>query len=134
MSEKPLNVQVAECIGTSAVRCAAGFIEDANSAGYDFEGWICSCGARGTHPAPDAHATPVPPYGDDTPEGWACTGPLLARFGLTVFGPRLEVEEPDPRWYAAVPDSATLGEHGATACEAIARLIVRLHAEGRLPR
>lgn len=28
-------------------------------------------------------ATP-PPYGDDTPEGWACTGPLIGRFDLCL--------------------------------------------------
>lgn len=27
------------------------------------------------------------PYGEDTPEGWACTGPLISRFGLSIMAP-----------------------------------------------
>jgi hypothetical protein len=41
---------------------------------------------HGTPPGPD-ELLPiyvVPPYGEDTPEGWECTGPLVSRFRLSV--------------------------------------------------
>jgi len=38
-----------------------------------------------SHPDYEPWHEPVPPYGEETPEGWACTGPLMVRFGLSAI-------------------------------------------------
>ena len=59
------------------------------------------------------------PYGEDTPEGWACTGPLIQRFGLQLVAPRPDV----PVWGCLVRgclvlDTARIGT-GPHPCAAV---------------
>lgn len=114
MSKKPLNVRVAEALGWK-------FLEDGRQRHPSLRGpwWI--------DPAGDA-TTEVPPYGADTPEGWACTGPLIQRFGLIV--------EPVcylPRWICYTSDD--LGDEivreevGSNACAAVAEWVARYGSE-----
>lgn len=62
-ADKPLNVRCAEALGWRDVRHAKS-------------GWI------GVAPGVPICSEPISPYGADTPEGWACTGPLMDRFDL----------------------------------------------------
>lgn len=86
----------------------------------------------------------IDPYGDDTPGGWACTGPMIARYGITLV--EGTAYDGSVEWIAGEygggwwPDSDALDGQllnhvtATTPCEAIARLIVRLGASGGLPK
>lgn len=72
------------------------------------------------------------PYGDDTPEGYACTMPLFARWGWSV-----RLSAIDDKWEAVngdIDSYTTESADGDGPCEAIARLIVLLHSRDELPR
>jgi hypothetical protein len=68
---KPLNVRVAAALGWKEFR-------------QDLAGrWM------GIMPRPEYPHGPdimdyVPPFGEDTPDGWACTGPLISRFHICL--------------------------------------------------
>lgn len=110
--EKPLNVRVAEALGWTTRLCNAG----------------CRC-TQWIPPGSKVPGTP-PPYGEDTPEGWACTGPLIGRFGLTVycrrdgFGPRRAGYE------AARPDKSPM-DVSENACAAVAEWVAHYGSGGR---
>jgi hypothetical protein len=80
---------------------------------------------------------PVPPYGDDSTEGWACTGPLVDVY-VSELGHR-PAAHTERQWYAvsrgvnpAMPglESGT-GRHAPAA---VAKLILILAESGRLPK
>lgn len=64
----------------------------------------------------------VPPYGEDSPEGWACTGPLVERFGLDLSR---EFPGTKAAYVAAIcdPDRPLTTAAGPTACSAIAEWV-----------
>jgi len=71
----------------------------------------------------------VPPYGEDSPEGWACTGPLVSRFKLYLYW-----DTELGCWVAQPKEGDTPPYHrsGSTAPEAIANLIIALAEAGKL--
>lgn len=118
MQEKPLNVRCAEALGwTQRVLPPLGHT-----------------------PGPVAWRSPdrkvegayLPPYGDDTPAGWACTGPLIGRYGLTIycrrdgFGPML------PGYAAHRPDKSPM-DVSPNACAAAAEWVAQ-NVENGEPR
>lgn len=67
----------------------------------------------------------MPPYGEDSPAGWRCTGPLIER-----LRPTLTWHYGEARWSAIPHNQFSHGaQWGATACEAVARLVVALGRE-----
>lgn len=108
-SEKPLNVRVAEALGWTGIEGPTGSI-------------LSRSGQRYVGRPPGSlllEKSEVPYFGEDTPEGWACTGPLIGHFGLTVycrrdgFGPRRAGYE------AARPDKSPM-DVSENACAAVA--------------
>lgn len=71
MTDKgPLNVRCAEALGWECQERKSDHGARSRWVGIESGGsWMWG----GYH---------VPPYGDDTPAGWACTGPLMDRFDL----------------------------------------------------
>lgn len=71
--EKPLKVRCAEALGWEMAYPSSSVPGS----------WI---GVNGRLPFPENCSTDaIPPFGEDTPQGWTCTGPLQARFGLSVI-------------------------------------------------
>lgn len=121
-SAEPLKVRVARALGCKPYQPVNSESEAAKS--Y----WICPCQAPsggtlhgGQQPelcGIDKHwQSPywLLPYGDETPEGWACTGPLIARREIALLFHC-------PGWIAVAvhggQDTRALGP-----CEAVAELI-----------
>lgn len=113
--QKPLRVKVAEALGwKNIVRSHDGHL------------WVGD-------PPPHTlwYSRIVPPLGEDSPEGWACTGPLVSKYGITLTFSY--IEQGMPIGHAAALDAA-LGRPqshgsivtGANRCEAIANLIIAL--------
>lgn len=139
MTEKPLNVRVAEALGcTTRWAPAVGFRALLPGAGD----WICLCppvdgGFFGPHVGgPDGH---IRPYGEDSPEGWACTGPLIERFDITIG--RYASWAHGGRCFAVWPglsvsDRGVSREErtGVSRPDAACNLILALAEAGRLPR
>jgi hypothetical protein len=109
-TELPLRVQVAEALGWTELT-----IEN--------EKWI------GREPWGKLRMA-VPSYD----HSWCSAGPMVERFQiqLTSDGPKC--------WFASQYADEILGERskglgiGGTPCEAIARLVVQLAKEGKLPK
>lgn len=114
MSEKPLNVRVAEALGCEP-------IEDD---GYEPHRFYCGCD-------PLTHATPgelprLVRYDTD----WSATGPLIERYGIDLtklLGSHCWLAEGQPDGWL---DSA----EGPTPLLAVCNLILALHAAGKLPQ
>lgn len=109
--DKPLNVRVAEALGWSAFRSKHGY-------------WVVTHGDTGEtcHDGFDRRQPPfdpqtgerlpdsvwwedcghVPPYGANSPEGWACTGPLLAQV-IKAPGSKVTLEHVTLRWWGDPP-------------------------------
>lgn len=113
-AEKPLHVQVAEALGWKRTgNC-----------------WTLEI------PFGKTAVDELPPYGEDTPEGWACTGPLLARFGITLelLHPGNMATTDGKPWQASRPYRSEQGySYGSEPCEATARCVAALAAVGKLP-
>lgn len=118
-TEVPLHVRVARALGwTDIVDLGEGrYVRWVGKAPLP----MCSCMERGvpsTEPCrcwPRATYQPIPPFGDETPEGWACTGPLIALREIALLFHC-------PGWIAVAvhggEDARALGP-----CEAVAELI-----------
>ncbi len=163
--ERPLNVRVAAALGCN--------VQERHSAGAyctiqgELIGWRCGCPDR-AHALREPFAsedsglveieyssTEFQPYGQDSPEGWACTGPLIQKFNI-----QLHAGDPDnitpghvptlpKRWFATSNfdewgnqfpwdtewEVAPFHARGcASACEAAAELICNAAEAGRLPK
>lgn len=86
--------------------------------------WICirsKCGA----------AYAVPPFGEETPEGWAVTGALMCHVReLSYSESRAKATRSNLAWYAG---GRLLSDgFGATWGEALCNLVLALSAAGRL--
>lgn len=111
-TEKPLNVRCAEAMGWTKSRLAP----------------------LGHKPGPEAWRSPdgkiegayLPPYGDDTPEGWACTGPLIGRFELSVTRNSL-----DDLYYVSPPKMRCFGV-AVRACAAVAEWVAEYVEGGKV--
>jgi hypothetical protein len=131
---EPLHVRVARALGWTHI----------HQAGYGHEigspcGDILLPGIRYHGRAPgnllieeQAKHEPLPPYGKESPEGWACTGPLLSRYEVTV-------DKREAGWCASAWRESMFTHEvdpvfAATSTEAIALLVCALHEAGRLPR
>lgn len=58
---------------------------------------------------------------------WCSVGPLIDRFNISLEAP----SSADPCWDCLC--GSTSGQ-GSTACEAVSKLVVQLHKEGKLPQ
>lgn len=123
----PLHVQVASVIGWTSLhpRGRPGCCGDILLPGIRWAGRAPGnviVGPEGIH-------DPVPPYGEDSPEGWACTGPLAE---LYVWG----VHRLDGQTWLALPRGPNTGQKGVgpTPLIAICNLILKLSESGALPR
>ena len=133
--DEPLNVQCARALGWTGIEFRPEYAEP--------RWW----GLEPIDVSP--YRCRIDPYGDDTPEGWACTGPLLSEYGIELDGPLGSLAEPEHQGlyaaYAMVSCTAhttcalrerghAMRAHGAHYCEAIARLVVRLAELGKLEK
>jgi hypothetical protein len=152
--EKPLNVRVAEALGCSPYQPTAADDPDVRVL------WICPCetvDGVSPHGAPRADVYGdsgywLRPYGEDSPEGWACTGPLIARFHIALSAGDPDWNHPGhpalpKKWFA---ESNLDGwgdpfpwhtrweyyfQRGFTSApEAAAELICNMAEAGRLPK
>lgn len=133
--EKPLRVQVAEALGIKIWQhedrsCSHCGYQDNLTPGC----WWMDDGDYGS--------CQVLPYGEDSPEGWAATGPLLRRCRTDLYESTTEppswcaealrpAERPLGAWAAG---DLTVRGRGDSPCEAIARCVLALAAAGKLPR
>lgn len=115
--EKPLNVRCAEALGWTYLGIGECDWEGEPPAGHPLDQYTRRL---------DQHIC-IPPYGDDTPGGWACTGPLIGRFRLHLErGTKLPPTGDGARvWFSSSsergPDGLwVLGPDADTACAAIA--------------
>lgn len=76
------------------------------------------------------HYDPIPPYGRESPEGWAVTGPLIQRFRITLEHWIVDMDAGPVRQFAA-RDEITVARH-ELAVVAICNVIVGSAAVGRL--
>lgn len=103
-SEKPLHVLVAEALGWSNL-----------------------------HERTEGHWWGKDPYGGMSlavpiyERSWCSVGPILERIKVSLDAPNM----PEQPWSAY---AATCHADGNTPCEAVARLIVTLSKEGKLPK
>jgi hypothetical protein len=105
-TERPLRVEVAEALGWTEI------VQHEGGKWYGREPW--------------GHLNMVIPSYDHS---WCSSGPLLERMGISLdHAPN----QPEAKWSAYSP----LSDHadGKTPCEAVARLIVQLAKEGKLPK
>jgi hypothetical protein len=136
VTAEPLHVRVARVLGWTEIH------EETQGR---IGGWFGTAPA-GTGPRWWTGNDPIPPYGEDAPEGWACTGPLQVRYkidvwrqhwtdregGLWIAGRAedrhiyIRDQEEDVRYRDAREAQAD------SPCEAVAWLIVELHEAGRL--
>ena len=126
--EKPLNVRCAEAIGWIWVK----HTDNAHSMhpGERYmslhapeKEWFQTA-ADGAEPIYDLAYDGVPPYGADTPDGWAVTGSLIERFKLDVFREFLYWSASDDSRFASMQEA-----RGATACAAVAEWVAQFGAE-----
>ena len=120
--QRPLNARCALALGCSVVYATHA---DGTVAAF------CGC-AHPTHAGvAGANGVWLLPYGEDSPAGWACTGPLIERFGLTV-GPG---NEERTFWVARDwgQDDDTFAT-GATAGDAIAKWAAEFGVGGEVRR
>lgn len=148
-NDEPLRVKVARALGCKPYR-----------SGFGGEEWCCPCGdAIPAHGRPetldgDGSWYAIWPYGEDSPEGWACTGPLAEKY---VY--RIEMHPPyvRPALYShrdgslvspqeeygrsveaeSMPDEddeyrVRGNGYGSSIPEAVANLVLDLHEKGRL--
>lgn len=124
---EPLNIRCARVLNTlsdgHALRrehaegcsCAAGDGAKCSSACA----YVCAdCGSR--QPAEQKwDRTCAPPYGEDTPAGWAFTGPLVERFCLDV-----QHDDEASGWHVTAWDAGGYSRADArSACAAIAEWV-----------
>jgi hypothetical protein len=68
---------------------------------------------------------PIPPFGQNSWHGWACTGPLMEKMKMFKIGPSY----PSPRWYArfrcACSDEHMLDLKRDDLCALIAEVFIR---------
>lgn len=111
--ERPLHVQVAEALGWTDMADRGDGL------------WL------GVNPETKLRVEVIP-YG----RSWCSTGSLVDKLGLMVGPERyMSMSEPIGGWTARTtksPREAQTSEYGANPCEAIARLVVKLHKEGKL--
>lgn len=120
MTDEPLQVQCARALGWTDVR------------------WDEVQGAWGRNPARQGGVDKkgygrIPRYGMDTPDGWACTGPLAQQFKFELEG--AYEDRCEASWFTnAATGSIWEQAGGASYPEAIARLVVKLAEMGKLER
>lgn len=122
--EKPLNVRCAE---------ALGWKKPSEEGRCDVCGWAlvphpepgCWADNCSFRPMPETRHDIPPPYGEDSPEGWACTGPLMDRFQIRVQFLGLD------RVAWAEPAEMTLEAEGKNSCAAIAEWVAAHGAQAR---
>lgn len=117
MSAEPLAVRVARALGWN----------DVQSIGIrgGVEKWV------GVAPGLRQVFDPIPPYGDDTPEGWSCTGPFLRyvhEANAISHGPAVMRWPDDDEDCEGAP---TVGQ-ALTWGEALCNLVLALAEAGRL--
>lgn len=128
MSTEPLNVRVARALGWTEIH------EELQGR---IGGWFGTAPAC-TGPRWWTGNDPILPYGEDTPEGWACTGPLMKQYAIGVW-PRENGQEEGRiavQWGAKGYGDARSGPFvmtfGASGPEAAALCLLALHEAGRL--
>lgn len=114
---KPLNVRCAEALGAKLFTASARRPATISGCKVTCGTWQIDAPSSAWGPG----VVEIPPYGADTPAGWACTGPLIKRFGL-----RLGHEPNEAPWFAM--DEALIGGDAADPCAAIAEWVVEFGA------
>lgn len=123
MSEKPLHVQVAEALGCKP-QLNAGI-------------WMCGCspGPGPFYPHSSVQGTRgIDRYDTD----WSATGPLIERFGIMLHADTSEAavkefREENPELFSEEWTSRPIWFQAETPLLAVCRLILALHAAGKLP-
>lgn len=126
--EEPLSVAVARALGWTDIQ------------------WTAAQGAWGRHPSGTGGTDKrgyqaIPRYGEDAPDGWAWTGPLVDEYDLELRGRngtrRVASKLFDPEFAAPFSGGGlydTIDVEGDSYPEAIARLVVKLAEKGKLVR
>lgn len=126
--EKPLRVRCAEGLGCKPRLCESDAHHAKNPAP-----WSCRCVAN-KHGDDSGHLLP---YGEDSPEGWACTGPLIGRFDLRVERSRIDLRGKG-KWFASKNERADglwiIGPDAPHACAAVAEWVVQHGQSASTPR
>ena len=147
---KPLNVRVAEALGLrvrddSVYGCqgqCVGSVDD--SGAFPTAGRLRHNHIRWVYwkafewEAGEGDWESVLPYGEDSPDGWACTGPLIAKHGIELLcnpygdGNYVARRSRDFDWPTFLVDGRDPFASARTHVEAVALLIVALSEIGRL--
>lgn len=111
---EPLHVRCARALGCKPFRCEwpNGIVT-----------WQCEC-------TPAIHRQselPLAPYGEESPASWACTGPLIARFGLmlVVTDGKWSAVRPRPRFGGGGGGNDQQGMWTVGPCAAIAEWVAQ---------
>lgn len=134
--EEPLRVKIARILGT--LRLPEFCADTAHEGDEAAEGRkrCIHCGAwgdwtTGKYDREDC----APPYGEDSPEGWAATGELIGRYKIEVaFTPHKGGPEEwtATAWLPPRDPKEVKRASGATALEAICLLILALSEAGKI--
>lgn len=136
-TDRPFNVRVAEALGWTQLHprvigpCPDGGCGDILLPGTRWAGRAPGnvlVGFEGCHDA-------VPPYGEDSPEGWMYTGPLMKRLRIGLMPTVCIMSPPLPgtNWIAKDEVSGAWSDH-PEPLRAVCEVILTLAANGRLPR
>lgn len=144
MSTEPLNVRVARAIGWTDVQSIGirggvekwvGIPPALHDAARDLAKAFLAPGQNIDAAYPPYAAAiryePIPPYGQDTPEGWSCTGPFLRyvhEANAISHGPAVMRWPDDDEDCEGAP---TVGQ-ALTWGEALCNLVLSLAEAGRL--
>ena len=143
--EKPLHVRVAEALGWSAFESKHGYFIVTHGSGVADIGTRCEYGfgrARALYDSETGTKLPPRVWWEDCPHvpafdtDWCATGPLIEKLDLSVrrsFMPK-DRTRPYTAWADASDVVTDCAGHGETHLVAVCRLILALHAAGKLPR
>lgn len=137
--EKPLRVLVAEALGHKVEWHLAHEAHNVCACPLDFPSVVWNPEHHKTwmvwvpfeEDPSDGDWERVPRYGEETQQGWACTGPLIQRFQLMLIGSDAAGWEA-MHYFPSDAPPMSMAPKGAGPCEVLARLVVALHEAGRL--
>lgn len=112
--EKPLHAQVAEALGWTNLRCS---LADGSAQ------WGVNPSGRYRIMWDNLRLDLVPRFDSD----WRATGPLMERYARSVYGLG------GGGWEAMAREAGHLGR-GETPLVAVCRLVLHLHADGKLAK
>lgn len=130
MTDKPLNLRVAEALGLKLARRWDGILYPLGHPDTPPDAaWCLEAGGR------------IPPYGEDSPDGWSVTGPLMGKFHISLLqdgdaGPWVAGNYSGGFWPNSDAIDGQMSCHASVSspAQAVAMALLALAEAGRLPK